>query len=80
MSYSKSHFLPMRNASVQITARRVTVVPSKQTRSGVAVLDPAAPGNTESPNSTPRRPRSMMLTLISAVATAWSLLTLFGHY
>jgi hypothetical protein len=80
MSYSKSHFIPSQSASVQIMARRVTVVASKQTRSGVTALNPAAFGGIDAPTSPSRRPRSMVLTLISAVATVWSLLTLFGHY
>ena len=80
MSYSKSHFIPSQPASVQIMARRVTVVPSKQTRSGVTAVNPAAFAGIEVPVANARRPRSMVLTLISAVATVWSLLTLFGHY
>jgi hypothetical protein len=80
MSYSKSHFIPSASTSVQIMARRMTVVPSKQTRSGVTALNPAAFAGVETAAAPSRRPRSMVLTLISAVAAVWSLLTLFGHY
>ncbi len=80
MSYSKSHFVPSHAASRQILARRAIVVPSKQTRSGVAVLGYGSEDGVNTSRAGTGKPRSMMLALISAAAAAWSVLTLFGHF
>jgi hypothetical protein len=68
-----------RGVSVQIVAKRVTVVRSNRTRSGVAALGDAAI-EPESRRSGSSKPRSMMITLITTAAAAWSLLALLGHY
>jgi hypothetical protein len=68
-----------RSVSVQIVAKRVTVVRSNRTRSGVAALGDAA-FEPESRRSDSSKPRSMMITLITTAAAAWSLLALWGHY
>ena len=64
-----------RGTSVQIVAKRVTVVRSNRTRSGVAAaVEP------ETSQSGTQKPQSKMITLITAAAAAWSVLALFGHY
>ncbi len=79
MLTSKNHY-EGKLVSTQIMARRAIVVRSNQTRSGVAVDGFGAFDVAKPRDSNQTRPRSMMLTLISAVAAVWSLLTLFGHY
>jgi hypothetical protein len=64
---------------VQIVAKRVTIVRSKCTRSGVAALD-CETFEPESTRSAAPKPRSAMIALFAAAAAAWSLLALFGHY
>jgi hypothetical protein len=68
-----------RGVSIQIVAKRVTVVRSNRTRSGVTALENAA-FEPESLRSYSSKPRSMMVTLIGTAAAAWSLLALLGHY
>ncbi len=68
-----------RGASVQIAAKRVTVVRSNQTRSGVAALENDA-CEPKSRGSSMLKPQSKMITLITVAAAAWSVLALFGHY
>lgn len=63
---------------MQIVARRVAVVRSKQTRSGVVAVESSA--FEPQPYRASTRPKPMMFTLISAAAAVWSLLALFGHY
>jgi hypothetical protein len=68
-----------RGASVQIVAKRVTVVRSDRTRSGVAALESDA-FEPKSSHSRTLKPQSKMITLITAAAAAWSVLALLGHY
>jgi hypothetical protein len=68
-----------RGTSVQIVARRVTVVRSNCTRSGVAAIENDGFAPKSGGSSTLKR-QSKMITLITAAAAAWSVLALFGHY
>jgi hypothetical protein len=68
-----------RGASVQIVARRVTVVRSNRTRSGVAAVESDA-FEPKTSAAGALKPPSKMITLITTAAAAWSLLALFGHY
>jgi hypothetical protein len=65
--------------SIQIVARRVTVVRSNRTRSGVAALESDV-FEPKSRGSNNLKPQSRMITLITAAAAVWSVLALFGHY